>query len=37
MTAVGLDSEFSILPAKLIVIDDNLMKIVPAETVIGYE
>jgi hypothetical protein len=37
MTSIGLDSEFSILPAKVTVKDDNPMEIVTTENVSGDE
>jgi hypothetical protein len=37
MTSIGLDSEFSILPAKVTVNDDNPMEIVTTENISGDE
>jgi hypothetical protein len=37
MTSIGLDSEFSILPDKVTVKDDNPMEIVTTENVSGDE
>jgi hypothetical protein len=37
MTAIGMDSELSILPAKVTIKDDNPMEIVTAENVTGDE
>jgi hypothetical protein len=37
MTSIGLDSEFSILHAKVTVKDDNPMEIVTSENVSGNE